>query len=158
MRGRKPEPTALKRLRGNPGKRALNHREPQFERSIPTCPHHLKGEARKEWRRLCKVLDTQGLLTQADRSALAAYCQAYARWIDAEKNLEVTGLVLQSDKGFFYQNPYLSIANKAIEQMVKISSEFGMTPASRTRIKVELPEEDDELEQMLFGRATSVAR
>jgi len=29
MRGRKPKPTARKRLEGNPGKRPLNRAEPQ---------------------------------------------------------------------------------------------------------------------------------
>lgn len=36
MRGRKPKPTYLKLLNGNPGKRALNEQEPKPERALPT--------------------------------------------------------------------------------------------------------------------------
>lgn len=157
-RGRKATPTALKKLRGNPGKRKISDAEPKFERKIPTCPKHITGEARKEWRRLCTLLDTQGLLTQVDRAALAAYCQAYARWAEAEQMVKKSGAVLRSEKGGFYQNPYLSIANRAIDQMIKIGSEFGMSPSSRTRLKVEKPSDFDQLELELFGPSVKVAK
>ena len=55
-RGRKPIPTALKRLAGNPGKRPLTAREPKTERKAPKCPRTLDAEARKEWRRVVKLL------------------------------------------------------------------------------------------------------
>ena len=35
MRGRKPVPTALKKLRGNPGKRPLNDAEPKPDVVVP---------------------------------------------------------------------------------------------------------------------------
>jgi hypothetical protein len=38
MRGRRPKPTRLKVLTGNPGKRPLNMDEPQPEPAIPDCP------------------------------------------------------------------------------------------------------------------------
>jgi hypothetical protein len=41
MRGRKPKPTALKRLDGNPGKRGYNHDEPVLPEGLPDCPGHL---------------------------------------------------------------------------------------------------------------------
>lgn len=78
MRGRRPKPTALKVLEGNPGKRPLNRREPQPLRSIPTCPAHLSPTAKGEWKRLAGQLHRLGILSQLDRAALAAYCQATA--------------------------------------------------------------------------------
>ena len=53
-RGRKPTPTAIKELEGNPGKRALNDREPKPQKKAPACPKWLEDEAKKEWRRLAK--------------------------------------------------------------------------------------------------------
>ena len=38
MRGRRPKPTRLKLLTGNPGKRPLNDDEPQPQAAIPECP------------------------------------------------------------------------------------------------------------------------
>lgn len=38
MAGRKPKPTALKKLEGNPGKRKLNTKEPVPAKGMPDCP------------------------------------------------------------------------------------------------------------------------
>lgn len=45
--GRKPKPTALKKLEGNPGKRKLNTKEPIPAKGMPNCPEWLLPEARK---------------------------------------------------------------------------------------------------------------
>lgn len=41
MAGRKPKPTAIKKLEGNPGKRKLNTKEPAPVKGMPTCPEWL---------------------------------------------------------------------------------------------------------------------
>ena len=84
-RGRKPTPTAIKELEGNPGKRALNDKEPKPQKKAPACPKWLEDEAKKEWRRLAKQMEQLGILTQVDMAAFAGYCQAYARWKEAEE-------------------------------------------------------------------------
>lgn len=61
-RGRKPKPTAIKELEGNPGKRPLNANEPRPERKAPRCPAWLDTEAKREWRRMGKVLEQMGML------------------------------------------------------------------------------------------------
>jgi len=116
MRGRRPTPTRLKMLTGNPGKRPLNQDEPRPEANIPECPPELGPVARAEWDRLVGELAALRLLTNLDRAALAAYCGAYALWAEATVQ------------------PYLAIANRQAEIMMRIASEFGFTPASRSRI------------------------
>ena len=82
------------------------------------------------------------LLTPADRSALMAYCVAYARWVKAEQQVKQYGTIVKSpDKGFPMKSPYLTIADQAMESMRKFMVEFGLTPSSRSRIK--LPEDKD---------------
>lgn len=154
MRGRKPKPTAVKIAAGNPGKRELNEREPRFEIAIPTPPKHLDAEARKEWRRVAAMLYQSRVLTPADRAALAVYCVAYSRWVSAELTVQKYGTVLKSDKQGLYQSPYLSVANRAIDTMLKAAAEFGLTPASRSRIKVDEGDADEDLTEMLFRKAT----
>ena len=56
MAGRKPKPTALKKLESNPGKRKLNTKEPVPAKGMPECPKWLLPEAKEEWKRLCKKL------------------------------------------------------------------------------------------------------
>lgn len=106
---------------------------------------------------MSKTLFGLGLLTEIDRAALAAYCQAYGRWVEAERNVQKYGTVMISpDKGWPIQSPYLAIANKALEQMHKYLVEFGMTPSSRSRIHVEKQESKDDFEEFLNGsRRTS---
>lgn len=152
--GRKPKPTALKKLQGNPGKRALNKKEPQLDNTMPQCPPHLNDEAKKEWRRMAKRLHDAGILTYVDRASLAAYCQAYGRWVEAEELAEKDGLIIETSNGNKIQNPAVGIANKAMADMVKIASEFGMTPSSRTKLKTELDTKDETLAEQLF-RMTS---
>ena len=80
MRGRKPRPAPLGTGRGRPA-------GPTPPDALPRCPVHLDAVARKEWRRLAAPLWKMGVLTVADRAALAAYCQAWSRWVEAEERL-----------------------------------------------------------------------
>jgi P27 family predicted phage terminase small subunit len=134
MRGRRPKPTRLKMLTGNPGKRRLNEDEPRPDPNIPECPPELGPVARAEWDRLVDELAVLRMLTNLDRAALAAYCGAYALWAEATVQLQKYGAMIKSPTGFPIQSPYLSIINRQAEIMMRIASEFGFTPASRSRI------------------------
>jgi P27 family predicted phage terminase small subunit len=74
------------------------------------------------------------VLSSFDRGPLAAYCTAYALWIDALEMVQKHGAMIKSPNGFPIQSPYLSHLNKQAEIMTRIASEFGFTPASRSRI------------------------
>lgn len=151
MVGRKPKPTRLKLLQGNPGKRPVNRREPQPAAQIPDCPEHLSEVAKHEWRRVAVELSRLGLLTLVDRAALSAYCCVWARWVEAEDHLKKTGPVVRSPSGYPIQNPYLAIANAALSQMRAFLIEFGMTPSSRSRVTGPPAEGVDPVEELLFG-------
>lgn len=147
--GRRPAPTKLKLVRGNPGKRPLNDKEPEPDGKLLPPPDHLSDEAKREWSRAGELLTRLGMDSGFDRAALAAYCQAWGRWVEAEESLRKYGVVVKSPNGYPMQSPFLAIANKAIEQMKGFLIEFGMTPASRTRVRAERPGEPDPLEEFL---------
>lgn len=151
MRGRKPKPTALKLLEGNPGKRKLNPREAKPKAVAPTRPAHVQGVARREWCRIVRELKALGLVTKIDRAALAAYCVAYGRWVEAEDQIREHGMVIVGSKGSLVRSPYLMIANKAMEQMRQLLIEFGMTPSSRSRVTITPADQGDAAERFLFG-------
>ncbi len=134
MKGRKPKPTAAKIASGNPGKRRLNSREPKMQPDLPTCPAHLLPTAKAEWKRLARELYELGVITRLDRAALAAYCQAYGRWVEAEKKLKETPGILKMPSGYIQANPWLTIATKQMELMQRFATELGMTPSSRSRV------------------------
>jgi P27 family predicted phage terminase small subunit len=133
-RGPKPTPTVLRRLHGNPGKRAWNHDEPVPPAELPTCSDHLNAAARDEWERLASLLHEMGVMTLVDRAALAAYCQCYGRWVEAEEKMQTTPMLLKTASGYVQQSPWLSIANKQLELMGRYMAELGLTPASRSRV------------------------
>jgi P27 family predicted phage terminase small subunit len=136
-RGRKPKPTVTKALEGNAGKRPPNDREPRPRAGVIRMPPHLEGEAAEEWSRISAELKAAGVLTMLDAAALAAYCQAWGRWVEAETQLRKHGPVVKSPSGYPIQNPYLAIANGAMKQMLAFMVEFGLTPSSRSRIRAE---------------------
>ena len=112
----------------------MNEHEPRPDVAIPECPSELSPLARKEWDRLVGELCALRMLTNLDRAALAAYCGAYALWAEATEAIQKYGAMIKSPQGFPIQLPYLAIANRQAEIMMRIASEFGFTPASRSRI------------------------
>ena len=138
MAGRKPVPTALKVLRGNPGHRPLNTREPAPARVVDlTPPAELSGVAAAEWIRLAPALQKLGLLTVIDDRALMAYCMVWARWLEAESHVRDHGLVLKGKRGAPFVSPYVKIAAQAALQLKGWIEQFGMTPSSRSRVKTD---------------------
>lgn len=148
-RGRKPTPTHLKLVNGNPGKRAIKRREAKPPPSEPTPPAHLSDDAKVEWGRVMSHLMRCGLMSEIDRAALAGYCQAYSRWVQAERALQRMGekdqltgaLMIKTTNGNAVQNPLVGTANKALELMLRAAAEFGMTPSARSRIDVDIPKD-----------------
>ena len=81
------------------------------------------------------------MITHLDRGALATYCGAYALWAEAMEQIQKYGTMVKSPTGYPIQSPYLSIANRQAELMMRIASEFGFTPASRSRISAPPPDQ-----------------
>src|SRR5688572_7318876 len=109
MPGRKPQPTALKLLKGNPGKRPLNADEPQVEPAQPDPPAWITGPARAQWRRIAPQLEKARILTHVDRDSLAAYCDALAMWAQARKIVDDEGLTTTGPNGALVKRPEVAI-------------------------------------------------
>ena len=135
-KGRKPLPTALKVLEGDRGKgrRPINQNEPTPPQDNVKCPDWLLPEAKKEWKRLGPSLVAMGILTDHDMEAFAGYCQAYARWREAEEFMTQHGTIVKTKSGYWQQVPQVSIAQTYLKIMNKIAEQFGLTPAARSRI------------------------
>ena len=141
QKGPRPQPTKLKILRGNPGRRALNTSEPQPPAltDVPAPPEWLEGYAKDEWRTLAPVLHGLGLLSEIDLSFFAAYTQSYARWRAAEEWLtENSGAIILRDKDGKVRQisraPQAVTAQAALADMNRYGSQFGLSPSSRTSI------------------------
>src|SRR5438270_12761736 len=134
LRGPAPKPTAIKRLEGNAGKRKLNEAEPTPTLGAPESPDHLEDVARKEWDRLTSILVAMKVLTEADYIALANLCQAYSTLVNAQKQMNKTGILYKSKSGYIQQSPLLGIIHTQTTIVNTLLREFGLTPSSTTRV------------------------
>ena len=141
--GRKPKPTALRLLEGNREHRPIPPNEPKPKSVKPKKPAWLDRVARREWNRMCKLLEPLGLLSEIDGAALGIYCQAFSRLVLAEKAIAEHGIVYV-DGLALRTRPEVLIAEKAMKTLRAVAAEFGMTPSSRSRIQVLLNDEDDD--------------
>lgn len=155
--GRKPKPTSLKKLSGNPGKRPLNKNEAHFP--IPgrmlNPPNYLDEGARSVWTDLGKLLLNAGLFTVVDKYVFGTFCAAWSRWVKAELRRTDEGDVLTNSHGNRYANPWVSVSNQEWGKMQKMWSEFGLTPAERSRLKVAIQEDEPSLAETLFQMSES---
>ena len=145
--GRKPKPTALKILEGNPGCRKLNENEPKPLPIIPDCPEWLSGKAKKIWEKLAPMLENMGVLTEADEIALAAICSLYARYKDLEKVIDKKGYTEKNSRSGVKPVPEFAMSRDCLKLLKSFLSEFGLTPSSRSRINLPSPITDDPLEE-----------
>jgi P27 family predicted phage terminase small subunit len=152
-RGPKPKPTALKLAQGNPGKRKITTSEPIPVAGDPVWPTEIKDTlAQQRWFSLVAELKAMNVLAKTDRDALVMYCLAFSRLVRAQAKVAEGGEVVNVG-GSPQPNPYLPIVNKAMEQMRKLGAEFGLTPSSRTGLRIENPEAPSKLAQFLGGGA-----
>lgn len=158
-RGRTALPANVHLLKGNPSKKPLADLLGEFrpEVEIPTAPKHLWPEAKKEWKRITPELERYGLISKLDRAALALYCQAYARWVWAEEQLDRArdlaerkrldaeakgepwtggdGVTVPTPNGHMTYSPHWVVANKAMEQVKNHLRSFGMDPSARGAVR-----------------------
>ena len=135
MAGRPPTPTALKLLRGNPGKRPLNDREPKPPVGAQVPPHLLASPAFvAEWKRHSARLTRLNVLTEIDDDALAALCVLSVKFRE----------MVAADAA-------ASALANVTRELRALWSRFGMTPADRVRVRTEKPEEKSKLSRFIGG-------
>ena len=155
-RGPPPKPTHLKLIAGNPGKKPLNTREPKPPTGVPRCPPWISPEGRQAWNRVADRLKKMRLLTLADGEPLITYAATYARWRECEEFIEKHGLTYPTRDGkgkitSFQQFPQVAISRNCLLILTRLQQEFGLTPASRSRIQIPLADTPDDHDKVFFG-------
>ena len=173
--GRNPKPTALQLAQGDPrkiGRHKLEEKlkaEPKATRGLPECPKHLTGLARIAWRLWKQELEVMNLDRAPDAAMLEGCCQNYAQAVLADAMLEKQGIVIEEfaidDNGEkvllrVKMHPAVSVSRKAWGLVRSFCSEFGLSPASRTRLAIEKPDtgEADLMEILSRPRKPGIPR
>jgi P27 family predicted phage terminase small subunit len=79
------------------------------------------------------------VLTEADYIALGNLCQAYSTLMNAQKQMNKTGILYKSKSGYIQQSPLLGIIHTQTTIVNNLLREFGLTPSSRTRVAIVQP-------------------
>lgn len=137
-RGPQPKPTRLKLLAGETRPSVINYAEPIPGGGPLTAPDDLRSDARLVWERVVDSLGSTGVLTSADRDILRLYCEAYARYVEAEQMLAKTGPLLKGRDGNFVKNPLHQIVRDNADAVKKYAREIGLTPAARVGLRGEI--------------------
>lgn len=124
MRGRKPIPNVLSFPNASP----VDAVEVQ-------SPLPLSGEAEKCWRHVTEEMRRAGTLSEDCLHSIAIYCINWARLVEAEEKVKLLGSIIKAPKTQVpMHNPYLPVANRAAEMVMKLAAELGITPVSRARV------------------------
>lgn len=148
--GRPRTPTAVHAARGKRSKdgktiKTLGGRELPADEPQPDVvatdvapPAGITKAAQKHWPGIAKMLSDAKVLTLMDVNALRIFCEAYANYQRATDALDgaFSELVYVTITGQLAVRPEWDVQNKAMDQMLKLLKEFGMTPAARASIKV----------------------
>lgn len=155
MAGRRPAPTELKLVRGNPGKRPINKNEPQPAKRIPSAPDHLSPDGQVAWGRLTVLLDRMGVLTEADGFALERLCDCYSEILALRDVIGEQGRTYETTST---QGELVLKANPAVAMLADVDRrfksylvEFGLTPAARSKVQVKDDEPKEDQFAEFFG-------
>ncbi len=152
---RRPKPTAIRKLEGNVGHhRAIPGEEPKPQVGVPEMPKGMGLAAKRHWRNYVHNLMQSGVLTVVDGAALAEACKSaalaeiYFKKVIAKPTVNLP--IFDKDGAIV---AWKEVANPLANDYIKMSKnqksyqiEFGLTPASRVKLRVEKkPDAEQEL-------------
>ena len=152
MKGRKPKPVQQQIIQGDPGRRGKHQLQRRLQAEAVavrglSCPKHLRGEAQRAWEFWRGELEAMQIDCRPDAMMLEGACRNYARAVEADLLVEREGAIL--DEAVYYRgkpvkdamrkrkHPGIAISNAAWTLVKAFCSEFGLSPASRSRLVVE---------------------
>lgn len=149
--GRPALPSKVVQLRGNPSKKPMAALLDEFspESSLAKLPTWVKGEARKEYGRIGEELARYQIVSEIDRGGLIMMACEWARYVWAEQRIAQLnaedehgerGLVDRTPNDYRVVSVYEQIRRESMRSYQKWAGEFGLTPASRSRVRPGSPQ------------------
>ena len=108
---------------------------------IPTAPKGLSPAAKREWRRVTRLLAARGVIDSLDRAVLEGYIALFQDIPKLEAEIERTGRLLKNRHDEAVKNPLLGTLAAYRTQLLAYLRELGATPASRVRLALPKPRE-----------------
>lgn len=110
---------------------------------FPAKPLALTKNASKVWDFVCGLIDELGILSRTDTISIQLLCEAYGDYTEAQEAIKKNGgptykTQTSRGKGIIVRNiPAVRQRNDADYRIRSWMNEFGMTPASRSRVRAD---------------------
>lgn len=155
MKGRKPLPTAVKRLRGTDQPVRINQNEAQagVVVRLPPPAKWMSKLAKQVYKTKGQELINMNILGTLDIDMFLLYCVEYASYIETSEALSKFGheKILDDDDEAVYKR-LLRQNQRAWERAKAIAIEFGFTPSARARVQtIAKRDEMSEFEKLMKG-------
>ncbi|QHL55817.1 hypothetical protein C7M23_02943 [Bacillus subtilis] len=108
---------------------------------------------KKEFKRVAALLTEVEIITEADISMLAAYCNAYSQYVSISKIIEEDGIMVHTEakdedgnpiKLVGEEHPLLKWQKNYFDQMNSAANDFGLTPSARAKLAITRTQEERE--------------
>ena len=140
-KGRKKIRTKLKKMQGTGRNcRVLeNEMEVDLVSKLPQAPEWLSEIGKKEWNKVTNQLFNLEMLYSVDLKLIEAYCNEISLYIECEIKLRKENRIdeFQNSQGDLLRrqaSPLLKIKNDALNNSLKLATQFGLTPVARASI------------------------
>lgn len=157
--GRPRDPTKAKVLRGTfrPDRAPANEPAPPVISAVSEPPAHLNAWAADMWRTLAKELTALGMLTTLDEYSLEVLCEQYGVYREMKDAITQSGKLTMAQYLATRNSqtmPEYAAMKSAFERYSALLKEFGLSPASRSRIDLPArePAKSDPMEALLEAK------
>lgn len=139
MAGRKPLPTAVKKIKGTLQKCRTNADEPQPRGQLGDPPDYMSDAAKDAWAyAICHA--PAGLLSALDGAVLERWANCAGMYREALAKINrsgVSAMLLKTPSGILRRSPLMDVIRDLALEMKGYESDMGFTPAARSRVSVQ---------------------
>lgn len=127
---------------------------------VPPAPSHFKAKVRRKWVELATELVKLKVLTEADLGTLAILCQNLVLCEEAYEEVLEKGTTIEivtETTSRTIVNPMFRVYLDTQKVAKPMLEQFGLTPRARQSLKVQQPEQEDPLADLLKPKKPSEA-
>ncbi|WP_045764711.1 P27 family phage terminase small subunit [Xanthomonas albilineans] len=138
MRGRKPLPVAIKKIKGTLQKCRTNPHEPRPDGQLGEPPEYMSDIAKEAWTYAVENAPL-GLFSSLDATVLERWANCAGLYCEALAKINrsgVAGMIIKTPSGILRRSPLMDVIRDLALEMKGYESEMGFTPASRSRVQV----------------------
>ena len=140
-KGRNKIPTKIKEMQGTVEKSRTIENEMVVDQvsELPIVPEWLSEIGKSEFKKVTTQLFNLGMLYSVDLKLVEAYSNEISLYLECEMKLRTISRIdeFESSEGIVLRrqaSPLLKIKNDALNNSLKLATQFGLTPVARASI------------------------